>query len=129
MTFPVTRRSELPFTPELMHALLLGTAEAPGADFRVLSYYATAVPLGETVRKTAKEISQAVQLSPPNTGRSIRRLVAGGWLEISYRMGRVTFYRVGQRVIDLASQSTARDSACAVASVSYLPSVYRPDEQ
>lgn len=69
MTFPA-QRSELLFTPQLMHALLVGTADAPGADFRVLSYYATAVPLGETVRKTLKEISQALQLSPPNTGKS-----------------------------------------------------------
>ncbi|SES38645.1 hypothetical protein [Streptomyces qinglanensis] len=124
MTFPATPQSELPFTPELMHTLLLGTAEAPGADFRVLSYYATAVPLGETVRKTAKEISGAVQLSPPNTGKSIRRLVEDGWLEVSYRMGRVTFYRVGPRVIASAVRSTEPGSYSAVASVSYLPSAY-----
>ncbi|MBO8189689.1 MULTISPECIES: hypothetical protein [Streptomyces] len=127
MTFPVTRRAELPFTPELMHALLLGTAEAPGADFRVLSYYATAVPLGETVRKTAKEISRAVQLSPPNTGKSVRRLVEDGWLEVSYRMGRVTFYRVGPRVIELAARSAEGDSPRGGASVSYLPSAYGPE--
>ncbi|MDF4254569.1 MULTISPECIES: winged helix-turn-helix domain-containing protein [unclassified Streptomyces] len=128
MTFPATPQSELPFTPELMHTLLLATCEAPGADFRVLSYYATAVPLGETVRKTAKEIAQAIQLSPPNTGKSIRRLVEGGWLQVSYRMGRVTFYRVGPRVTALAAESAESDS-CAVASVSYLPSAFGAEEQ
>jgi len=129
MTFAAPRRSEVLFTPELMHALLLGTAEAPGADFRVLSYYATAVPLGETVRKTAKEISQAVQLSPPNTGKSVRRLVEDGWLEVSYRMGRVTFYRVGPRVIHLAAQSAEEHPSSGGASVSYLPGAYLTDEQ
>ncbi|MEU8828876.1 winged helix-turn-helix domain-containing protein [Streptomyces sp. NPDC048636] len=128
MTLPAARRPELPFTPELMHGILLGTADAPGADFRVLSYYATAVPLGETVRKTAKEIAQTVQLSPPNTGKSIRRLVEEGWLEVSYRVGRVTFYRVGPRVMTLAAQSPEEDSRPAVASVSYLPGVYEAQD-
>ncbi|MGP3991653.1 winged helix-turn-helix domain-containing protein [Streptomyces sp. 3N207] len=128
MTFPAARQPELPFTPELMHELLLGTADAPGADFRVLSYYATAVPLGETVRKTAKEIAHAVQLSPPNTGKSIRRLVEAGWLEVSYRIGRVTFYRVGPRVMTLATQSPAKDLRPAVATVSYLRSAYEAPE-
>jgi len=128
MTFPAARQPELSFTPELMHELLLGTAEAPGADFRLLSFYATAVPLGETVRKTAKEIAQAVQLSPPNTGKSIRRLVEDGWLEVSYRIGRVTFYRVGPRVMTLATQPSEENPQSALASVSYLRSAYEAPE-
>ncbi|WP_326693262.1 MULTISPECIES: hypothetical protein [unclassified Streptomyces] len=128
MTFPA-QRSELLFTPQLMHALLVGTADAPGADFRVLSYYATAVPLGETVRKTLKEISQALQLSPPNTGKSTRRLVKDGWLEVSYRMGRVTFYRAGPRVIALAAQPPEEGSQQALASISYLPCAYGGQDQ
>ncbi|NSC25734.1 winged helix-turn-helix domain-containing protein [Streptomyces albus subsp. chlorinus] len=129
MTFPATRPSEQSFSQELMHELLLGTADAPGADFRVLSYYATVVPLGETVRKTAKEISQALRLSPPNTGRSVRRLVEDGWLEVSYRMGRVTFYRVGPRVMTLASRPADGRTRPAVASVSFLPGVYGGEDR
>ncbi|MFI9366921.1 hypothetical protein ACIG5E_38695 [Kitasatospora sp. NPDC053057] len=42
------------FTQALMHQLLLRTAGAPGADFRVLAFYATVAPLGQTVRTVAK---------------------------------------------------------------------------
>ncbi|MFI1521401.1 winged helix-turn-helix domain-containing protein [Kitasatospora cineracea] len=91
------------FTQALMHQLMLQTAGAPGADFRVLVFYATAVPLGQTVRVVGKSIAEELKLSEPTVSKSIRRLAGEGWLELVYRQGPINFYRIGPRVMQAAS--------------------------
>nr|WP_223244331.1 helix-turn-helix domain-containing protein [Streptomyces sp. CBMA156] len=87
-----------------MHELLLRTAGAPGADFRVLAFYATAVPLGQTVRTVGKAIAESLRLSEPTVSKSIKRLAAEGWLELVYRQGPINFYRVGPLVMEAAAE-------------------------
>lgn len=106
MTFPAEQQGDLPFTPELMGEILRRTADAPGADYRVLSYVITGTPLGHTLRKTFKEIAQDLKISAPSVGKSVQRLVDAGWLEFSYSMGRVSFYRAGPNVTTLARMYT-----------------------
>ncbi|MFD4320509.1 MarR family transcriptional regulator [Streptomyces sp. NPDC058548] len=120
MTSPAMRRHELPFSADLMGKLLVETAGFPGADFRVLTYYATAVPLGETVRDTAKTVAETVQISPGSVSKSIARLVPLGWLAFAFRVGSVNFYRVGDKVLELAETEVAQE-AQPLATVSHLP--------
>lgn len=93
---------ELPVTAALMHEMLTQTAERPGADFRVLTYYVTAAPLGNTIRRTAKEIAQELKLSPGSVSKSIKRLLVDGWLQVAYTVGSVSFYKAGPKVMNLA---------------------------
>ncbi|MFE9406867.1 MarR family transcriptional regulator [Streptomyces sp. NPDC006530] len=120
MTSPAMRPRELPFSAGLMHQLLEQTADLPGADFRVLSYYVTAEPLGDTVRVIAKAVAQAVKITPGSVSKSIGRLVANGWLTLSYRVGGVPFYRAGDRVLELAA-ADGEQVEQALATVSHLP--------
>ncbi|MEU9480783.1 helix-turn-helix domain-containing protein [Streptomyces sp. NPDC048191] len=120
MTSPVMRSRELPLSADLMRNLLVHTAELPGADFRVLTYYVTAAPLGETVRETAKTVAEAVKISRGSTSKSISRLVADGWLALAFRVGTVPFYRAGNKVLELAEAEEA-EAGQQMASVSHLP--------
>ncbi|MFG3229941.1 hypothetical protein ACGF07_34850 [Kitasatospora sp. NPDC048194] len=105
MTTPaMTREQTAELTPALMHELLLRTAGAPGADFRVLAFYATAVPLGQTVRTVGKAVAESLRLSEPTVSKSIKRLAADGWLELVYRQGPINFYRVGPLVMEAAAE-------------------------
>lgn len=126
MTFPAEQRCDLPFTPELMREVLLRTAHMPGADLRDLTSYVTAVPIGQTIRETAKAVAETVKLSPPSTSTSIRRLLIEGWLEVAYRVGTVNFYRAGHKVTDLAGAEEHEDQP--LATVSHLPLAGRVDE-
>ncbi|MFD3889989.1 hypothetical protein [Streptomyces microflavus] len=119
MTSPVMRPRELPFSADLMRKLLEETAELPGADYRVLSYYVTAVPLGDTVRDTAKVVAETVKLTEGTVSKSIGRLVNGGWLARAFRVGAVSFYRAGDRVLELAAGDDQVEQA--LATVSHLP--------
>ncbi|MDW8803673.1 helix-turn-helix domain-containing protein [Streptomyces scabiei] len=111
----------LPLSADLMRNLLVHTAKLPGADFRVLTYYVTAAPLGETVRETAKTVSEAVEISRGSTSKSIGRLVADGWLAPAFRVGTVPFYRAGDRVLELAAAAFEGQAEQHLATVSHLP--------
>ncbi|GHI97978.1 hypothetical protein [Streptomyces olivaceus] len=127
MTSPAMRPRELPFSADLMRKLLEETAELPGADYRVLSYYVTAVPLGETVRETAKTVAGTVKISQGSVSKSIGRLVANGWLATAFRVGAVTFYRAGDRVLELAAAGD-HQAEQPLATVSHLPMRGASDE-
>ncbi|MEU5091105.1 MULTISPECIES: hypothetical protein [Streptomyces] len=120
MTSPAMRPRELPFSADLMRKLLEETAELPGADYRVLSYYVTAVPLGETVRETAKTVAGTVKISQGSVSKSIGRLVANGWLAMAFRVGGVPFYRAGDKVLELAAAGDDQVEQ-PLATVSHLP--------
>ncbi|MFJ4342959.1 hypothetical protein [Streptomyces sp. NPDC088915] len=120
MTSPAMRQRELPFSADLMRKLLEETAELPGADYRVLSYYVTAGPLGETVRETAKTVAGTVKITEGTVSKSIGRLVANGWLALAYRVGAVPFYRAGDRVLELAAVGD-QQAEQPLATVSHLP--------
>ncbi|MGW5048435.1 hypothetical protein [Streptomyces griseoluteus] len=120
MTSPAMRPRELPFSADLMRKLLEETAELPGADYRVLSYYVTAVPLGETVRETAKTVAGTVKISQGSVSKSIGRLVTNGWLAMAFRVGAVPFYRAGDRVLELAAAGDDQVEQ-PLATVSHLP--------
>ncbi|MEU7222276.1 MarR family transcriptional regulator [Streptomyces chrestomyceticus] len=117
---PIEQNAGLPLTPAVTRELLLRTADLPGADWRVLAYYVTAAPLGQTVRETAKVVAEALQLSPGSISKSISRLIDGGWLTIAFRVGRVPFYRAGDQVMRLAVSNEEQDEA-PLASVRHLP--------
>ncbi|MFL4496477.1 MarR family transcriptional regulator [Streptomyces sp. VTCC 41912] len=117
---PIEQNAGLPLSPAVIRELLLRTADLPGADWRVLSYYMTAVPLGQTVRDTAKTVAEALQLSPGSISKSISRLIDGGWLAIAFRVGRVPFYRAGDQVIQLAVADEDQDEQ-PLATVRQLP--------
>ena len=117
MTMPVEQTDELLFSQDLMNKILIETAGSPGADYRVLSYYVTAVPLGQTVRKTAREVAGAIQVTEGTASKSIKRLLSGGWLEVVYAVAGVNFYRVGPRVLDLLDEQEDQP----LATVSHLP--------
>nr|WP_202513322.1 MULTISPECIES: hypothetical protein [unclassified Streptomyces] len=114
------RPRELPFSANLMRQLLEETADLPGADYRVLSFYVTAVPLGETVRETAKKVAGTVKITEGTVSKSIGRLVANGWLFTAYRVGGVPFYRAGDRVLELAATDDDQVEQ-PLATVSHLP--------
>jgi hypothetical protein len=114
------RPRDLPFSRDLLRHLLEQTAELPGADYRVLSYYVTAVPLGETVRDTAKTVAGTVKISQGGVSKSIGRLVANGWLAVAFRVGTVRFYRAGDRVLELAAAGEDQAEQ-PLATVSHLP--------
>lgn len=118
MTSPAQNRDDLPVTAQLLQQVLIGTAALPGADFRVLTYYITAGPLGDTVRETAKDIAGQLKLSAGSVSKSIKRLRDENWLERSYTVGSVSFYRAGTRVLDLAAD---RDEEQHLAAVHHLP--------
>ncbi|MER6256822.1 helix-turn-helix domain-containing protein [Streptomyces sp. NPDC001584] len=120
MTSPAMQRRNLPFSPDLMRQLLVHTADLPGADFRVLTYYVTAVPLGDTVRETAKTVAETVKISRGSTSKSIGRLVAEGWLALAFRVGTVPFYRAGDKVLELV-ESDEGHAEQPLATVSHLP--------
>ncbi|RPK32633.1 hypothetical protein EES39_38190 [Streptomyces sp. ADI92-24] len=120
MTSPAMQRRDLPFSPDLMRQLLVHTADLPGADFRVLTYYVTAAPLGETVRETAKVVAETVKISRGSTSKSISRLVADGWLALAFRVGTVPFYRAGDKVLELALADVDQPEQ-PLATVSHLP--------
>lgn len=120
MTSPAIERCDLSVTPELMQKLLVGTAGMPGADFRILTYYVTAAPLGDTVRETAKAIAAQIKLSSGGASKSISRLVAEGWLAPAFKVGAVPFYRAGDRVLHLATAGQPQ-SEQQLATVSQLP--------
>lgn len=127
MSSPMMRPRELPFSADLMRQLLEQTADLPGADYRVLSYYVTAVPLGETVRDTAKAVAGIVKLSQGSISKSIGRLLANGWLAQAFRVGGVPFYRAGDRVLGLAAAG-ADHVEQPLATVSHLPTRGSVDE-
>lgn len=120
MTSPAMRPRELPFSADLMRKLLEETAEFPGADYRVLSFYVTAGPLGETVREIAKTVAGVVKVSEGTVSKSIGRLVANGWLAPAYRVGAVSFYRAGDKVLELAAADD-QQAEQPLATVSHLP--------
>lgn len=120
MTSPATERVELPVTAELMHEILTRTAEQPGADFRVLTYYVTSAALGDTIRQTAKDVAQVLKLSQGSVSRSIKRLLTDGWLQVAYTVGSVSFYRAGPKVMDLALAEAHTDGQ-HLAEVHHLP--------
>lgn len=111
-TSAMPQQHDVEFTQALMHQLLRQTAGSPGADFRVLIFYATAVPLGQTVRTVGKLIAEELKLSEPTVSKSIKRLVGEGWLELVYRQGPINFYRVGPLVM-LAAAAAAGDEDSA----------------
>ncbi|MFE9613149.1 helix-turn-helix domain-containing protein [Streptomyces bauhiniae] len=121
MTSPTTamRPRALPFSVDLMRKLLVETAELPGADFRVLTYYLTAAPLGDTVRETAKVVAETVKISRGSTSKSISRLVADGWLTLAFRVGTVPFYRASNKVLELAAEDDRPEEP--LATVRHLP--------
>ncbi|MFF8809884.1 MULTISPECIES: MarR family transcriptional regulator [Streptomyces] len=121
MTSPTTamRPRALPFSADLMRKLLVETAELPGADFRVLTYYLTAAPLGDTIRETAKVVAETVKISRGSTSKSISRLVADGWLALAFRVGTVPFYRAGNKVLELAAEDDRPEEP--LATVRHLP--------
>ncbi|MFF1733761.1 hypothetical protein [Streptomyces sp. NPDC058247] len=127
MTSPVMRPRELPFSADLMRKLLEETSALPGADYRVLSYYVTAVPLGETVRETAKTVAGTVKISQGSVSKSIGRLVANGWLAMAFRVGAVPFYRAGDKVLELAAAGDNQVEQ-PLATVSHLPMRGSDDE-
>lgn len=127
MTSPAMRTRELPFSADLMRKLLEETADLPGADYRVLSFYVTAVPLGETVRETAKTVAGTVKITEGTVSKSIGRLVANGWLVPAYRVGGVPFYRAGDRVLELAAAGD-QQAEQPLATVSHLPMRGTDDE-
>ncbi|WP_329493932.1 hypothetical protein [Kitasatospora herbaricolor] len=69
MTTPTTaavqQEQNAEFTQAPMHEVLLRTAGAPGADFRVLAFYVTVVTLGQAVRTVAKLIAEKLKISEP----------------------------------------------------------------
>ncbi|WP_331752252.1 helix-turn-helix domain-containing protein [Streptomyces sp. NBC_00829] len=102
MTFPAQERVELPVTGDLARSILAATASLPGADYRVLMSYVTAVPLGETIRETAQDVAAFLKISPGTVSRSLKKLTSTGWLEVSYRVGTVPFYKAGPQVLEMA---------------------------
>ena len=122
MTSPAIEQLDLPATPELLRKLLVDTSELPGGDFRILTYYVTAAPLGDTVRETAKVISAEIGSSQASVSRGIARLVSGGWLAVAFKLGSVPFYRAGDKVVTLAlAEHEQRGQAQQLATVSRLP--------
>ncbi|MFH9439261.1 MarR family transcriptional regulator [Streptomyces rochei] len=115
---PAVRPRDLPLSADLMRKLLVQTADLPGADFRVLTFYVTAAPLGETVRETAKTVAETVKISRGSTSKSISRLLAEGWLSRVFRVGTVPFYRVGDKVLELAAEEADVEQ---LAPVRHLP--------
>jgi hypothetical protein len=124
----MTTAAEEPYgfelTAQVQRALLLRTASMPGADYRVLSYYLTAAPLGQTVREVAKDVAEALGLNPGSVSKALGRLVRGRFLEVAYRVGAVNFYRAGAIVLELAE--AGEDSEPPLATVTQLP--VRPGE-
>ncbi|BBG20726.1 putative replication initiation protein (plasmid) [Actinacidiphila reveromycinica] len=125
MTSPAEVRHEVELTSEMQRQLLLLTAGTPGADWRVLTYYLTAAPIGQTVREVAKDVAEALRLSPGSVSKSVNRLVKTDFLEVAYRVGAVNFYRAGPEVLALATATDDDDQP--LATVSHLP--MRPAEQ
>jgi hypothetical protein len=128
VTFPAEQRDDLPVTAELIHEILMSTTELPGSDYRVLTYYVTAAALGDTVRKTAKDIGEELNLHGGSVGKSVKRLVDAEWLEFAYKVGKVPFYRVGPRVTrPAAAMAQAQDQP--LAQVHQLPVRIQEDEE
>ncbi|MFE2529439.1 MarR family transcriptional regulator [Streptomyces sp. NPDC059382] len=120
MTSPAQEWTEIPVTPQLTMQLLKATASRPGADYRVLTYYVNAAPLGDTVRETAKDVSAFLELSQGTVSKSLTRLVADGWMEISYTVARVAQYRAGRMVMELALAEVGQQNQ-PLAQVHHLP--------
>ncbi|POX52039.1 hypothetical protein C3489_19020 [Streptomyces sp. Ru71] len=96
------RTATEPFTQRFMDAselnrLLLHSQLKQGADLKILMYYATAVPMGEPVRKTATDIGKLVGLSTTSASRSIGRLATQDWLQHAYTAVGIKFYRLGPK--------------------------------
>lgn len=84
-----------------INALLLRAGSLPGADLRMLMYYATAVPIGEAVTKTTTDIGRELGLSTTSASRSIGRLAAAGWLELSHSAVGSRFYVLGRAALGI----------------------------
>ncbi|MFJ4880888.1 MarR family transcriptional regulator [Streptomyces sp. NPDC088745] len=108
------------FTAEQLHDVLLRIPNLPGADVRMLFYFATAVPAGEAVPETVSAIGQKLGLSTTSSSRSIHRLVAGGWLELAYVAANIRFYRLGPTATGEAPSEPSEDRA-ELAVIHHLP--------
>lgn len=128
MTSAATEHHQPQLTPEAMHRILLATVDRQGGDYRVLTYYATVAPLGETVRQTAREIAGYLGLHEGSVGKAVKRLARDGWLELAFTIAGVNQYRVGPRLMEyctrpadsLHPRETTR-MRTALASVHHLP--------
>ncbi|MFE3875394.1 MarR family transcriptional regulator [Kitasatospora sp. NPDC059146] len=94
-----------------INSLLLRASSLPGADLRMLMYYATAVPVGAAVTKTTTDIGRELGLSTTSASRSIGRLAAGGWLELSHAAVGSRFYVLGR--VALGIEVDQEDEAVA----------------
>ncbi|MFE1783826.1 hypothetical protein ACFW9F_14860 [Streptomyces sp. NPDC059506] len=119
MTITAEQQPDFPASGELIHKILLATTELPGAAHRTLTYYVTKAPLGQTIREPAKDIAHALGLHEGSVSKSIRRLLAEGWLQVSYTVGSVSFYKAGPRIVELAFPQETREQPLAV--VHHLP--------
>lgn len=122
MSTPAHDQGHPELTAGLLHEILLRTAGAQGADFRVLSFYMTAAPLGQIVRVPAKDVAAALKLTGPSVSKSVKRLREAGWLKTAYRIGNVSFYRVGPKVLSLAAaEHDPAEQEQPLATVTALP--------
>ena len=105
-----------PFDPRFLetdevHTLLLKAGSMPGADLRVLLYYATAVPVGQPVSMTATDIGKALGLSTTSASRSVGRLVQGGWLKLAYTAVSAKFYSLNPGALGSQGPTAVEDQA------------------
>ncbi|MGW4806455.1 MarR family transcriptional regulator [Kitasatospora sp. NPDC004272] len=107
-----------------INSLLVRAGSMPGADLRMLMYFATAVPVGQPVTTTITDIGRELGLSTTSASRSIGRLAAGGWLEQAYEAVGSRFYVLGRVAlgieVDQAGQVDEADADGQLAQVHQL---------
>jgi hypothetical protein len=118
MTLPIEQATALPYTQDLSKQVLLKTAGYAGAHYRILQYVLTSVPLGNTLRETARDIAGALGVTEGTVSKGVKKLSAEGWLSTAYSIGKVNFYKAGPKVFELAEEE-AEDHP--LATVSHLP--------
>ncbi|MFE2174442.1 MarR family transcriptional regulator [Kitasatospora sp. NPDC059462] len=96
-----------------INSLLLRASSLPGADLRMLMYFATAVPVGAAVTKTTTDIGRELGLSTTSASRSIGRLAAGGWLELSHSAVGSRFYVLGRVALGIEVDQEDEDGQLA----------------
>ncbi|MCX5278008.1 MULTISPECIES: MarR family transcriptional regulator [Streptomyces] len=121
MTVPVEQTNDaLAYTPDLGREVLLGTAGYAGSHYRILQYVLTSVPLGNTLRETARDIAAALGVTEGTVSKGVKKLSAEGWLATAYSIGVVNFYMAGPKVFELAEKK-AQEEDQPLATVSHLP--------
>ncbi|MFI9206389.1 hypothetical protein [Streptomyces sp. NPDC053048] len=126
MTVPAEEAAALPYTSDLGKEILLRTAGYAGSHYRILQYVLTSVPLGNTLRETARDIAAAIGIAEGTVSKGVKKLSADGWLATAFSIGIVNFYKAGPKVFQIAEELMEPDHQ-PLATVSHLP-VRRADD-